>query len=217
MFAETPPGHTSAPNDQRIPVPKWSPDQVVRLGTQEIFQRIAAVLAGQTIWVLAPGEEQLWQLGKALLSQVAAQPQIIIFCPTMLLVAAHLEQVCFAHDNAGVGQGAFDKDFPADILIAEQSILPVHVDFKTLAHFARWITLDLAAEDRYLRVPIEVADLTGKPGGKGYIIGIHASDERRGRKLGCEVRRCRDAAVGALNQSQAWITYLSHGGNRLIG
>ena len=83
--------------------------------------------------MLSPFQQHPGDLGKPGSSQIEAKPKVIILRPAVILVSSCLVDPGFPKSCAGIGDGAFHKYFPGDILMIYQGIQPIIIELKSFA------------------------------------------------------------------------------------
>ncbi len=86
MFAQPPPHHARSPNEDRIAPDQRPPSQVMGFGAQKVLKGVAPVGAGQAVGMLPPVQQDFCDFPKPCAGQIKAQPQVIVFCPSLVLV-----------------------------------------------------------------------------------------------------------------------------------
>lgn len=149
VFAKAASDHARAPDEHGIPSGEGAAQEVMGFGTEEVFDGVAAVGAGEAGWALPPGEEGFRDFGKFRSGEEQPQPQVVIFRPAVILVAADFFCPGFAKHDTGVGKRAFDEDFAANVGVGLQAVHPIQVALKPTLPLLKRKTFDETADDGY--------------------------------------------------------------------
>lgn len=139
--------------------------------------------AGQAGGAVAPEQQLLRQAGKLDPPGGQAQPEVIVFGPAQIAIAAGSDNQFPPEHDRGVGKGGFDIEIAQDGCMVKQLVLPGGVGSQAVADLRLGEVADAAGDQADLRPLPQQGNLTRKPLGMADVVAVHAGYQRRSALL----------------------------------